>query len=240
MKVVPYKDSEKSKKAQVSEMFDGISKEYDRMNRLITFGVDLKWRKRLINAVLALKPQRILDVATGTGDLAIALAQQSDAQVTGLDLSSGMLDVGKNKVKHHGLQDRVDMVLGDSESLPFETNAFDAVTVAFGVRNFESLSKGIQEIHRVLKPGGTLAVLETSKPTNPIFKFGYWLHTGILMPLISKVLASDPKAYTYLVDSASSFPYNQALTSILLETGFSKASFHKQTLGAACIYYAQK
>ena len=240
MKVVPYKDSEKSKKAQVSEMFDGISKEYDRMNRLITFGVDLKWRKRLINAVLALKPQRILDVATGTGDLAIALAQQSDAQVTGLDLSSGMLDVGKNKVKHHGLQDRVDMVLGDSESLPFETNAFDAVTVAFGVRNFESLSKGIQEIHRVLKPGGTLAVLETSKPTNHIFKFGYWLHTGILMPLISKVLASDPKAYTYLVDSASSFPYNQAFTSILLETGFSKASFHKQTLGAACIYYAQK
>ena len=240
MKVVPYKDSEKSKKAQVSEMFDGISKEYDRMNRLITFGVDLKWRKRLINAVLALKPQRILDVATGTGDLAIALAQQSDAQVTGLDLSSGMLNVGKNKVKHHGLQDRVDMVLGDSESLPFETNAFDAVTVAFGVRNFESLSKGIQEIHRVLKPGGTLAVLETSKPTNHIFKFGYWLHTGILMPLISKVLASDPKAYTYLVDSASSFPYNQAFTSILLETGFSKASFHKQTLGAACIYYAKK
>jgi demethylmenaquinone methyltransferase/2-methoxy-6-polyprenyl-1,4-benzoquinol methylase len=240
MKVVPYKDSEKSKKAQVSEMFDGISKEYDRMNRLITFGVDLKWRKRLINAVLALKPQRILDVATGTGDLAIALAQQSDAQVTGLDLSSGMLDVGKNKVKHHGLRDRVDMVLGDSESLPFDSNDFDAVTVAFGVRNFESLSKGIQEIHRVLKPGGTLAVLETSKPTNPIFKFGYGLHTSILMPLISKILASDPKAYTYLVDSASTFPYNQAFTSILLEAGFSKASFHKQTLGAACIYYAQK
>ena len=142
MKVVPYKDSNKSKKAQVSEMFDGISKEYDRMNRLITFGVDLQWRKRLINAVLALKPQRILDVATGTGDLAIALAQQSDAQVTGLDLSSGMLNVGKNKVKHHRLQDRVDMVLGDSESLPFDSNDFDAVTVAFGVRNFESLSKG--------------------------------------------------------------------------------------------------
>lgn len=240
MKVVPYKDSEKSKKIQVSEMFDGISKEYDRMNRLITFGVDLRWRKRLIKAVLALKPQRILDVATGTGDLAIAFAQQSNTRVTGLDLSPGMLSVGKEKVKHNNLQDRVEMVLGDSESLPFDNHHFDAVTVAFGVRNFENLSRGIEELYRVLKPGGTLAVLETSKPTNPIFKWGYQLHTSVVMPFLSKLLASDPKAYTYLVDSASSFPYNEAFTAILLKAGFSKASFHKQTLGAACIYYAEK
>ena len=142
MQVVPYKDSTQSKKKQVSEMFNGISGQYDQMNRLITFGVDLRWRKRLIEKVASLSPKNVLDVATGTGDLALAIAKETQAQVIGLDISAGMLAVGAEKIKTAHLQQRVDMILGDSESIAFEDNRFDAVTVAFGVRNFENLERG--------------------------------------------------------------------------------------------------
>lgn len=240
MQVVPYKDSSESKKSQVSEMFNGISRQYDQMNRLITFGVDLKWRKRLIEQVAALQPQTVLDVATGTGDLALAIAKKTDAQVTGLDLSAGMLSVGAQKIKNAQLEHKVAMVLGDSESLSFDDHSFDAVTVAFGVRNFENLEQGLSEIKRVLKPNGTLAILETSVPTNPLFKVGYLLHTRLMLPLISRLFATDKRAYSYLVASASNFPYNEAFTSILKNVGFRTAHFQRQTFGAACIYYAQK
>ena len=240
MQVVPYKDSTQSKKSQVSEMFNGISGQYDQMNRLITFGVDLKWRKRLIQKVASTHPQRVLDVATGTGDLALAIAKETEAQVIGLDISPGMLAVGDKKIQTAHLERRVEMILGDSESIAFDDHSFDAVTVAFGVRNFEHLELGLQEIKRVLKPGGMLAILETSVPTNPIFKVGYLLHTRLMLPLISKLFATDKRAYSYLVASASSFPYNEAFTAILKKVGFSKAYYQRQTFGAACIYYATK
>ncbi|MGA0012233.1 MAG: bifunctional demethylmenaquinone methyltransferase/2-methoxy-6-polyprenyl-1,4-benzoquinol methylase UbiE [Flavobacteriaceae bacterium] len=240
MQVVPYKDSTESKKKQVSEMFNGISGQYDQMNRLITFGVDLRWRKRLIEKVASLSPKNVLDVATGTGDLALAIARETQAQVIGLDISAGMLAVGAEKIKTAHLQQRVDMILGDSESIAFEDNRFDVVTVAFGVRNFEHLERGLLEIKRVLKPGGTLAVLETSVPTNPFFKLGYLMHTRLMLPLISKLFATDKRAYSYLVASASSFPYNESFTAILKKVGFSTAQYKQQTFGAACIYYAKK
>ncbi len=240
MQVVPYKDSTQSKKSQVSEMFNGISGQYDQMNRLITFGVDLKWRKRLIQKVASLSPKNVLDVATGTGDLALAIAKKTKAQVIGLDISAGMLAVGAEKIKTAHLESRVEMILGDSESIVFDDHSFDVVTVAFGVRNFEHLERGLQEIKRVLKPGGMLAILETSVPTNPIFKVGYLLHTRLVLPLISKLFATDKRAYSYLVASASSFPYNETFTAILKKVGFSKAYYQRQTFGAACIYYATK
>lgn len=240
MQVVPYKDSTQSKKSQVSEMFNGISGQYDQMNRLITFGADLKWRKRLIQKIASIHPQRVLDVATGTGDLALAIAKETEAQVIGLDISPGMLAVGDKKIQIAHLERRVEMILGDSESMAFDDHSFDAVTVAFGVRNFEHLERGLQEIKRVLKPGGMLAILETSVPTNPIFKIGYFLHTRLMLPLISKLFATDKRAYSYLVASASSFPYNETFTAILKKVGFSKAYYQRQTFGAACIYYATK
>jgi demethylmenaquinone methyltransferase/2-methoxy-6-polyprenyl-1,4-benzoquinol methylase len=240
MQVVPYKDSTQSKKSQVSEMFNGISGQYDQMNRLITFGVDLKWRKKLIQRVASINPQRVLDVATGTGDLALAIAKETEAQVVGLDISPGMLAIGDKKIKIAHLERRVEMILGDSESIAFDDNSFDAVTVAFGVRNFEHLECGLQEIKRVLKPGGMLAILETSVPTNPIFKVGYILHTCLMLPLISNLFATDKRAYSYLVASASSFPYNETFTDILKKVGFGTAYYQRQTFGAACIYYATK
>lgn len=240
MQVVPYKDSTQSKKSQVSEMFNGISGQYDQMNRLITFGADLKWRKRLIQKIASIHPQRVLDVATGTGDLALAIAKETEAQVIGLDISPGMLAVGDKKIQIAHLERRVEMILGDSESMAFDDHSFDAVTVAFGVRNFEHLERGLQEIKRVLKPGGMLAILETSVPTNPIFKIGYFLHTRLMLPLISKLFATDKRAYSYLVASALSFPYNETFTAILKKVGFSKAYYQRQTFGAACIYYATK
>jgi demethylmenaquinone methyltransferase/2-methoxy-6-polyprenyl-1,4-benzoquinol methylase len=231
-KIVPYKERKDSKKIQVSTMFDTISSEYDQLNRMITFGVDLSWRKKLVHHIVSLDPETVLDVATGTGDLAIAIAASSKAKVTGLDISPGMLEVGKQKVQSQQLKHQIDMVIGDSENLSYADQCFDAATVAFGVRNFENF--------RVLKPGGTLAILETSMPTNPILKLVYKIHGRIILPLFGKLFSRDPRAYKYLSDSAEKFPYNEKLTEVLIHVGFSKASFHPQTFGAACIYYAEK
>jgi demethylmenaquinone methyltransferase/2-methoxy-6-polyprenyl-1,4-benzoquinol methylase len=239
-KVVPYKERKDSKKKQVSTMFDTISSEYDKLNRMITFGVDLSWRKKLVHHIVSLGPETVLDVATGTGDLAIAIASSSQAKVTGLDISAGMLEVGKQKIQLQHLNNQIDMVIGDSENLNYSDQSFDAATVAFGVRNFENLEVGLSEILRVLKPGGTLAILETSMPTNPILRLLYKVHGRIILPLFGKLFSRDPRAYKYLSDSAEKFPYNERLTQVLIQVGFSKASYHPQTFGAACIYYAEK
>lgn len=240
-KVTPYKDSNLGKKQQVTEMFDNISGNYDGLNRVISFGIDVKWRKKVVQMVNLASPQNILDIATGTGDLAINLALKTQAEsIIGLDISAGMLEVGKQKIAQRNLSNRIEMVLGDSEELPFEDNSFGAVTVAFGVRNFEDLEKGLCEIYRVLKKGGTFVVLETSVPTKTPFKQGYKLYTKHVLPTIGKIFSKDQSAYGYLSESASVFPYGEAFTEILTQIGFKKATAHPQTLGVATIYQAFK
>ena len=239
-KVNPYKDSDLGKKEQVTKMFDTISGEYDGLNRVISFGIDIKWRKKVVEIVKATNPDTVLDIATGTGDLAINLAETSATKIVGLDISSGMLEVGKNKIATKNLGHKIEMIIGDSENMPFEDNSFDAITVAFGVRNFETLEKGLKDILRVLKPGGTFVILETSVPTKFPFKQGYNFHSKIILPTVGKFFSKDKTAYKYLSDSASVFPYGEALNNILRNIGFINVNHLPQTFGVATIYTASK
>ncbi|MBN2868617.1 MAG: bifunctional demethylmenaquinone methyltransferase/2-methoxy-6-polyprenyl-1,4-benzoquinol methylase UbiE [Flavobacteriaceae bacterium] len=239
-KVNPYKNSDLGKKEQVTQMFDTISKEYDGLNRVISFGIDIKWRKKVVDIVKQQQPKTVLDIATGTGDLAINLAETSAEKIVGLDISPGMLSVGKEKVKAKQLDNRVDMIIGDSENMPFEDNTFDAITVAFGVRNFETLENGLKDILRVLKPGGTFVILETSVPTKFPFKQGYKVYSKFILPTIGKLFSKDKTAYKYLSESASVFPYGEALNNILRNIGFMDVEDKPQTFGVATIYTASK
>jgi len=236
----PYKNSATSKKEQVSEMFDTISQNYDNLNRVISFGIDVKWRKKILKMVAEKNPKQILDIATGTGDLAILMADTKADKIIGLDISAGMLEVGKQKIAHKNLSNKIEMILGDSENIPFEDNSFDAITVAFGVRNFEHLEKGLSEILRVLKPNGIFVILETSVPEKFPFKQGYRIYTKNIMPLIGKLFSKDKVAYQYLADSASIFPYGERLNNILLKIGFINVKHTPQTFGVATIYSASK
>ena len=239
-KVNPYKNSDLGKKEQVTKMFDTISKDYDGLNRVISFGIDIKWRKKVVEIVKKQQPKTILDIATGTGDLAINLAETSAEEIVGLDISPGMLEVGKEKVKAKQLDNRVKMIIGDSENMPFEDNTFDAITVAFGVRNFETLENGLKDILRVLKPGGTFVILETSVPTKFPFKHGYKVYSKFILPSIGRLFSKDKTAYKYLSESASVFPYGEALNNILRNIGFINVEDKPQTFGVATIYTASK
>jgi demethylmenaquinone methyltransferase/2-methoxy-6-polyprenyl-1,4-benzoquinol methylase len=239
-KITPYKNSDLGKKDQVTKMFDTISGEYDGLNRVISFGIDVKWRKKVVKFVEKTNPKTILDIATGTGDLAIALAKTNATKIIGLDISSGMLDVGKQKIIKKGLQNTIDIVLADSENMPFEDNTFDAITVAFGVRNFETLEKGLSEILRVLKPNGIFIILETSVPTKSPFKEGYKMYTKYMLPVIGRLFSKDKSAYQYLSESASVFPYGETLNNILREIGFINVEDFPQTFGVATIYTSSK
>lgn len=221
-------------------MFDTISGDYDGLNRVISFGIDVKWRRKVVKMVSETRPKTILDIATGTGDLAINLVETGADKIIGLDISSGMLEIGKAKIRRKHLDDKIDMVLGDSEDLPFEDDFFDAVTVAFGIRNFENLEKGLKEILRVLKPGGVFIILETSNPTKAPYKQGYYFYTRNILPMIGKVFSKDNSAYRYLSESASVFPYGEALNNILLKIGFINVVDFPQTLGVATIYSSSK
>ena len=222
-------------------MFDTISQEYDGLNRVISFGIDQKWREKVVQLVDRISPESILDIATGTGDLAIMFAENTSAKkIIGLDISEGMLSVGKEKVKNKNLGNRIKMIIGDSEKLPFENNSFDAITVSFGVRNFETLETGLSEILRVLKPNGKFVILETSIPTKFPFKQGYLFHSNILLPLIGKLFSKDKKAYGYLSESAANFPYGEKLNNILRKVGFIDVQDHPQTFGVASIYTSSK
>ena len=236
----PYKDSELGKKEQVAKMFDTISSKYDKLNRVISFGVDVKWRKKILKMVAAKKPNIILDIATGTGDLAILLCQTNAHKIIGLDISAGMLEVGKQKIAHKKLSDKIEMILGDSEKIPFDDNAFDAVTVAFGIRNFENLEIGLSEILRVLKPNGLFVILETSVPEKFPFKQGYLFYSRNVLPIIGNLFSRDKVAYQYLSDSASIFPYGEKLNNILQNIGFIDVKHLPQTFGVATIYSASK
>lgn len=238
--VTPYKDKNQGKKEQVTQMFDAISGEYDSLNRVISLGIDQRWRKRLVKMVGSKNPESILDVATGTGDLAIALCRTGAKEIIGLDIAPGMLQIGKEKVKHKSLDQIITMVVGDSEKLPFENDRFDAITVAFGVRNFENLDHGLIEINRVLKPGGIFAVLETAVPTRGPFKQGYFLYTRYMLPLIGRIFSRDRRAYAYLSESAAAFPHGEAFNNILRKNGFIDVVDKPQSLGVASIYVASK
>lgn len=238
--IKPYKESAESKKTQVSKMFDNVSSNYDSLNRVITFGMDVSWRKKLVKYVCDKNPSLILDVATGTADMPIHFAKAKVKNIIGVDISSGMLEVGKKKVANLNLQHTIQLELGDAENLPFENNTFDAVTVTYGIRNFEDLKKGMTEILRVLKPTGTLAILETSVPENFPFKQGYLLYTKGIMPLIGKTFSKDKKAYKYLSDSAINFPYGEKLKRILEEVGYKNVRLMPQAFGISTIYLAGK
>ena len=238
--ITPYKNSTLSKKEQIAQMFDTISENYDRLNRVISFGIDVKWRKKVLQIVTRSNPKTILDIATGTGDLAILMAQTKAPKIIGLDISAGMLEVGKKKIQNKNLSNTIEMVLADSEEMPFEDSYFDAITVAFGVRNFENLEKGLAEILRVLKPNGVFVILETSVPDKTPYKQGYTFYSKNILPIIGKLFSKDNVAYGYLSESAAAFPYGEALNNILRKIGFIEVKAMPQTFGVATIYSATK
>ncbi len=238
--ITPYKDSNLGKKEQVAQMFDSISGGYDNLNRVISFGIDVKWRKKVLQLIAEKNPKNILDIATGTGDMAILLTKTIATKIVGVDISEGMLDVGRKKIADQHLSDKIEMLYGDSEQLPFDDHAFDAITVCFGIRNFESLEKGLSEILRVLKPGGRFVILETSVPERTPFKQGYNFYSKNILPLIGKLFSKDNVAYGYLSESAAVFPYGEKLNNILRKIGFIDVASLPQTFGVATIYSASK
>jgi len=238
--ITPYRDSQLSKKEQVAQMFDNISENYDGLNRVISFGTDINWRNKVLKLVDEVKPKKVLDIATGTGDLAILMTKTSAVQIIGLDISAGMLEVGKKKIANRNLSSKIEMVLGDSENIPYQDNTFDAITVSFGIRNFENLEKGLKEILRVLKPAGRFVILETSVPEKFPYKQGYALHTKFILPLIGRLFSTDKIAYSYLSESANAFPYGERLNNKLREIGFIDVVAMPQTFGVATIYCSSK
>ena len=221
-------------------MFNNISKRYDFLNHFLSLGIDILWRKKAIKQLKSLKPKLILDIATGTGDLAIEALKLKPQKIIGVDISEGMLEVGRKKMIELGVEDQVEMRLGDSEHLLFEDNKFDAVIVAFGVRNFENLEKGLADMKRVLRSGGKLVVLEFSKPTKFPMKQLYGFYFKAILPLIGKLVSSDNSAYTYLPESVAEFPYGQEFLNILEQTGFKETQCIPLTFGISSIYTATK
>lgn len=218
MAAVPYKNSNLSKKGQVEEMFDHISHRYDLLNHLLSANIDKMWRKEAIKMLRAFHPQSILDIATGTADFAIAAAKLNPEKIVGIDLSEGMLKVGRQKIEKKGLSHLIELQKADSEALPFEKHTFDSAIVAFGVRNFENLEKGLAEIYRVLHPGGVFIVLEFSLPKNKIFRNLYFFYFIKVLPWLGKLVSKDNRAYTYLPESVREFPDGDNFVRILEKT----------------------
>ncbi len=239
--IVPYKQSSESKKEQVAEMFDNIAFRYDFLNRFLSAGIDVSWRKKAINKLKEINPQNILDVATGTGDVAILTAKMlKPAKITGIDISEGMLDVGRKKIADLGLTQTIELLSGDSEKINFPDNNFDAITVAFGVRNYQNLEKGLQEMYRVLKPGGKLVVLEFSKPKNVFFKGFYNFYMNYIAPGFGKMFAKNRGAYQYLNDSVQKFPEGQDFINILEKNGYANTGNKALTMGICTLYWGLK
>ncbi|MCO4293212.1 bifunctional demethylmenaquinone methyltransferase/2-methoxy-6-polyprenyl-1,4-benzoquinol methylase UbiE [Solitalea sp. MAHUQ-68] len=235
--VKPYKELDSTKKEQVAQMFDKIAGKYDFLNHFLSLGIDIWWRKKAIAELMSVKPNYILDVATGTGDLAFqAIETLKPEKIIGVDISEGMLALAEKKIAERNLQHIFSVKVGDSENLPFEDNTFDAVIVSFGVRNFENLEKGLKNIQRVLKPGGKAVVLEFSKPTMFPFKQLYNFYFFNLLPFIGKVFSKDNSAYTYLPESVKAFPDSEKFTEILGRSGFGETKIKKMSLGICSIY----
>jgi len=240
MTVTPYKSSTEGKKSQIRAMFNNIAPKYDFLNHFLSMGIDKIWRRRAIKLLSELDYPEILDIATGTGDLAIASMKLSPKRVVGLDLSAEMLKVGEEKIKKLHLDEVISMVEGDSENLPFNDGEFDAAMVAFGVRNFENLNKGLSEIYRVLKNDGRFMVLEFSNPSTFPFKQAYKFYSTKILPWWGGVLSKDKAAYTYLPESVAAFPEGEAFVAELKKVGFESLKVWRQTFGVATIYYAKK
>lgn len=236
MTVVPYKEDQAGKKEQVARMFDSISNRYDFLNHFLSMGIDIRWRKKAINLLSKSHPKLILDVATGTADFAIQTLDIQPDKVIGIDISQGMLEVGRKKINTLGLEKKIELMLGDSENLPFDDNKFDAVIVAFGVRNFENLEKGLMEIKRVLKQGGTLMILEFSRPTVFPFKQIYRFYFTFILPKIGRLVSKDPAAYTYLPESVGAFPDGKDFVQILDKLGYQKTECKPLTFGISSLY----
>lgn len=239
--IVPFKESDQSKKQQVATMFDKIAFRYDFLNRFLSAGIDVSWRKKAIKQLETQHPQTILDVATGTGDVAIlAYKTLQPKKIIGIDISKGMLDIGRKKIEKLNLQASIELVQGDSETIAFSDNTFDAISVAFGVRNYQNLEKGLSEMFRVLKPGGRLVVLEFSRPRQPLFKAVYNLYMKTIAPGFGKLIAKNKDAYQYLNDSVQRFPEGDQFIDILKGIGYTSTYSKILTLGICTIYCGNK
>ena len=240
MNVLPYKDKNTSKKEQIAAMFNSISGKYDFLNHFLSLGIDILWRKRAVRLLKNHQPKLILDIATGTGDFAIEALSLNPEKIIGVDISEGMLSIGREKLIKKNLTDKIELLSGDSEVLPFEDNFFDAVIVSFGVRNFENLEKGLSDMLRVLKPGGKVVILEFSKPKSFPFKQIYQFYFQWILPKIGKLISKNHAAYTYLPDSVEAFPDGDDFLNILNKIGFQKNQCTPLTLGISSIYSGSK
>lgn len=239
-KVKPYGKADSTKKEEVAEMFDNISKRYDFLNHFLSLGIDKIWRKKAIRILSKTQPKIILDIATGTGDFAIAALRLKPNRIVGLDLSAGMLDVGRQKMKKKKVDHIIEMIQGDSENLPFESDYFDAFTVGFGVRNFENLEKGLGEMLRVLKPGGTGVILEFSKPKKFPVKQYFKFHSKYIIPKVGSAISKDKSAYAYLPESVAAFPEGQDFIDIMQKVGYREITSKLVSGGIATIYVGRK
>lgn len=240
-KIIPYKNSPDQKKLQVAQMFNNIAHKYDFLNHFLSLNIDKIWRKKAINKLKSQNPKKILDIATGTGDLAIQCNKIiKPDHIIGIDISTGMLEVGTKKIEKKNLQDKIQLQEGDSENLKFEDSTFDAATVAFGVRNFENLEKGLSEINRVLKPKGQFVVLEFSKPEKFPVKQAYNFYFKNILPFLGKIFSKDNSAYTYLPESVDNFPYGKKFVGKLEKAGFENITYQKLSFGIAAVYTGTK
>lgn len=236
----PYKNINSSKKVQVRNMFNSISKEYDFLNKIMTFGNDAVWRKKIYTIAKGSSPETILDIATGTADIALELSNIKNVKIIGIDISEKMLKIGDKKISKRNLSSRIELQRGDAENIDYPENYFDVVTIGFGVRNFENLSTGLKETYRVLKKTGKLIILETSVPNNIILKLFYKILSRTFIPTVGYLLSKDRVAYSYLQESAEKFPCGKKFLSILKQVGFKNARLQVLMLGATSIYIAEK
>lgn len=237
--VTPYKTAD-SKKEQVETMFNNIAPRYDFLNSLLSLGIHKGWRKKCVKWLQPYRPQHILDVATGTADFAIECAKLNPTSITGVDISDGMMAVGREKIKRLNLENVIALKNGNAETLDFQDNTFDAIVVGFGVRNFQNLEKGLENLHRILKPGGHLVVLEFSYPKNPFIRGFYNFYFSKVTPFIGRIFSKDTRAYTYLNESVKAFPHDDAFVTIMKKTGFQNAAFSSLSFGIAAIYTGKK
>ena len=238
--IKPNQNSAESKNEQVEEMFDNISDRYDFLNSLISLGMDKKWKRNVLKLLIEKNPKNILDIATGTGDMALLFQKTKAHKIVGVDISKKMLEIADVKIKKQNLQDRITTEVQNSEALTYKDNTYEAITVSYGIRNFEDLKKGLSEIYRVLEKNGCMIIMETSTPKNKIIKGGYLLYTKYIMPKIARLFSKDKNAYKYLSDSAIHFPYGEELKKIIEEVGFRNVKLYPQFFGVTTIYYAEK